>query len=123
MCLQPRATLAFKEERGRGGGWHSGISCADASATVPLILCHACTLEGNRCGCHKGSWVRNQWDVPLTRAMRHLGERNHYGCRKSLHDCRRWDVTLQHTHADGSIGPDFERHEFRGAGRWLTAAE
>jgi hypothetical protein len=111
-----------KSDAGEGAGIVGSV-VPDASATVPLILCHACAREGNRCGRHKGSWVRNQWDAPLTRAMRHLGERNHYGCRRSLHDCKQRDITLQHTHADGSIGPDFERHEFRGAGRWLTAAE
>jgi hypothetical protein len=34
------------------------------------------------------------------------------------------DGTLRNdTQASGSIGLDFERHEFRGAGRRLTAAE
>jgi hypothetical protein len=90
----PLSSPSILGGRGRGTNRHSGISCASRArcfSNRPLIVRHVEIRDGNRCGCHRRSWVWNRWDASLRLAGK-------------------WHPGL-----------DFERFKFRGAVRCLAA--
>jgi hypothetical protein len=67
-AFDPERPQHLKKSEAWEGAGVVGSVMLNTSATAPLILCHACPREGNRCSGHKGSWVWNRWDALLTHA-------------------------------------------------------
>jgi hypothetical protein len=56
-AFDPGRPQHLKKSEAKEGVGVVGSVVPNASATAPLVSCHACTREGNRRGCHKRSWI------------------------------------------------------------------